>query len=283
MSASAADHVEAHHIGVGPEVTEGNGGAGRVFLLPGSPGRAERIAERLTERRRFDNPRRHDLHLGRFVDGERAVDVGVIATGMGCPSLGIIVSELIAIGARTFLRVGTTGTLDGAQVPVGALVLATGAVRDEGASAALVPPEVPAVAHPEVLAALSAEALAMGIGARTFRGLVHCKDSFYGREVARGPLAAQSAAYMRMLVEAGVLATEMESSHLFVLAQVHGPDRRALADAAPGRVLRAGSVLAVVGDLQGFAPPERAREAEELAIELALRAAVRLVAAGARG
>lgn len=271
---SAAD---AHHIAIGPEAVQGNGSQGRVFLLPGSPGRAERIADMLTGRVSRPNPRRHEVHTGRWTWGDREVDIGVVATGMGCPSLGIIVSELIAVGARTLLRVGTTGTLDADAVPVGSLILATGAVRDEGTSDALCPREVPAVAHPDVLTALSATALQMGLGERTYRGLVHCKDSFYGREVAVGPQAQQSAAYMAMLKACGVLGTEMESSHLFLLAQVHGPDRRSLSDQAlRPSIIRAGTVLAAVGDLQGWGEPTLAARAEAEAIELALNAATRL-------
>ncbi len=272
---------DAHHIAIGPEAVEGNGGRGRVFLLPGSPGRAERIAGMLEGRVSRPNPRRHEVHTGRWTWQGQGVDIGVVATGMGCPSLGIIVSELIAVGARTLLRVGTAGTLDSEAVPVGSLILATGAVRDEGASDALCPREVPAVAHPDVLAALSQAALGMGLGERCFRGLVHCKDSFYGREVAVGPQARQSVDYMAMLKACGVLGTEMESSHLFLLAQVHGPDLRSLAaQALDPAVIRAGTVLAAIGDMQGWGTPELAARAEGEAIELALNAAVVLMERG---
>lgn len=268
----------AHHLAVGPEVIAGNGGLGRVFLLPGSPGRAERIASHFTDAVRHDNPRRHDVFVGTVQVGDARVDVGTVATGMGCPSLGIIVSELLALGARCLLRVGTAGTLQPDHVPVGGLVIATGAVRDEGTSDALCPRDVPAVAHPDAVAALSRAATALGLADHTFRGLVHAKDTFYGREVASGPLAAQSAAYMAMLEAAGVLATEMESSHLFILGQVHGADRRPLSARGPDpQVVIAGTVLAVIGSTREWGDAALAARTEAQAIEVALRGAVELV------
>lgn len=268
---------QAHHLAVGPEVIAGNDGLGRIFLLPGSPGRAERIAARFENHVVHDNPRRHDVHVGSLVQGGRRVELGTVATGMGCPSLGIIVSELLGLGARCLIRVGTAGTLQPAQVPVGALVIATGAVRDEGTSDALCPRDVPAVAHPDVVAALSRAAVGLGLDDRSYRGLVHAKDAFYGREVATGPLAAQSAAYMAMLQAAGVLATEMESSHLFMLAQVHGADRRPLSQRGPHPdVILAGTVLAVIGSTEAWGDPALAAETEAQAIELALRGALEI-------
>lgn len=270
--------AEAHHLGVGPEVVAGNEGVGRVFLLPGSTARAERIAARFGDHRVHESPRRHDVHTGTFSWEGRQVDIGAVGTGMGCPSLGIIVSELVALGARRLLRVGTAGSLQPAHIGAGALVIATGAVRDEATSDALAPRELPAVAHPAWVRALGQAATALGHADQTFQGLVHAKDCFYGREVATGPLAAESARYMQVLEAAGVLATEMESSHLFILAQVHGPDLRSLAARGPDpAVLQAGSILAVIGAGEGWADPQVAARTEQAAIEVALHAAVALI------
>ena len=274
--------AEAHHLGVGPDVVAGNDGVGRVFLLPGSMARAERIAERFDNHVVHASPRRHDVHTGTYTVLGQTVDIGAVGTGMGCPSLGIIVSELVALGARRLVRVGTAGSLQPERVPPGALVIATAAVRDEGASDALAPREVPAVAHPDVVAALGRAATSLGYADRTFRGLVHAKDSLYGREVATGPMAAESARYMEVLRAAGVLATEMESSHLFMLAQVYGPDLRPLSAAGPGappadRVLMAGAVLAVIGGADGWAAADLAQDTEHAAIDVALQGAVELM------
>ncbi len=267
----------AHHLDAGPDLLAGNAGVGRVVLLPGSPSRAEKIAAHFDDVHVHRNARRHDIHTGRLSHDGRTVDVATVATGMGCPSLGIIVSELLSLGARCLLRVGTAGSLQPDDIGVGALVIPTGAVRDEGTSDALVPRDVPAVAHPAWVSALSRAATDLGYADRCYRGLVHAKDTFYGREVPTGPLADASASYMTMLSRAGVLATEMESSHLFVLAQTHGADRRPLSMQAPHpAVVMAGTVLAVIGVGEAWGSPDQAAEAEHAAIALALRGCVEL-------
>jgi uridine phosphorylase len=272
--------TEIHHLRLTPEDVAGNGGRGRVFLVPGSDARARRIAERLSGVRVCPSPRGHDVHLGAYRDGDRAVDVGTVSTGMGCPSLGIIVSELILVGVRRFLRVGSAGSLQGERVPVGSLVVATAAVRDEHASDAYLPREVPAVAHPGWVEALFDAARARGLADRTYAGMVHAKDSFFGRELRHGPLADENRRYMAALAAAGVLATEMEASHLFVLAACHGPDVHPIGSPArDADVVKAGALLAVIGGEGVFAPAEDAARAEEDAVGLALEAALRLLAA----
>lgn len=269
---------DAHHLAIGPDVVAGNDGSGRIFLLPGSITRARKIAAHFDDAQVHRNPRRHDVHTGTFTHDGLTVDIGAVGTGMGCPSLGIIVSELRALGVRALLRIGTCGSLQPEQIGLGSLIIATGAVRDEGASDALVPREVPAVAHPGWVNALGQAAVDLGAADQTFRGLVHAKDTFYGREIPTGPLAEQNARYMGMLESAGVLATEMESSHLFLLAQVFGADRRPISQAGlASDVVMAGSILAVIGVGEHWADSKAAARAEDRAIQVGLRAAVELV------
>ena len=90
-----------HHIGVKA------GEVGRYVLLPGDPDRVERIAKR------FDNPRfvaqrREYVTWSGELDG---VTVSCTSTGIGCPSAAIAVEELHTIGVDTFLRVGTSGSM----------------------------------------------------------------------------------------------------------------------------------------------------------------------------
>jgi uridine phosphorylase len=54
-----------HHLSIGPEHTQGNEGAGRLFFLPGSDGRAQRIAERFSDRELVGSDRQLNVHLGR--------------------------------------------------------------------------------------------------------------------------------------------------------------------------------------------------------------------------
>lgn len=270
--------ITPHHIGLTPELVAGNGGRGRIVFLPGSPSRARQLSERMEEVVEVDNSRRYTAYLGKVRDGDLVVDVAAVPTGMGCPSVNVIVTELLELGATRLLRVGTTGTLQ-PSVKLGDLVIATGAVRDESTSDVFVPRDVPAVAHHDWVVSLGRAAADMGLGQKTWAGLVHTKDSLYGREFPSGPLKAQHTAYMQMLAEAGVLATEMESSHLFVLAQVRN---KALAPVSTTcfspEAVKAGTVLAVIGDPDhGFGPADIAAATESQACDLAVAAAIELM------
>ena len=269
-----------HHILLAPEHLEGNDGLGRYVLLPGDPGRAERIAAGLTGVERRSNPRGHHAYLGRL-DGDAGepVDVLVVPSGMGSGSTEIIVQELLACGARRLLRVGSCGTMTPAIAP-GSVVIATGAVRDERTSHHYAPPEFPALAHPLVVAALIEGAEDAGLAAETFLGICHSKASFYAREFGEGPAGAANLEYDAWLKRCGVVASEMEASTLFVLAAAASGHPASLA-AGPGPAeCLAGAVLAVFATDQPERDfdPEPAQRSERRAIRVALAA----VAAWAR-
>jgi uridine phosphorylase len=259
--------TSAHHLEVGPEVFAGNDGLGRYILLPGSVNRAARVAARFDNVVHHENRRKLDVFTGTW----QGIDLAVVPTGMGCPSVDIVVNEILALGGRRFLRIGTAGSLQ-AHVPVGDLVLATGGVRDEGTSLAYAVPGFPALADATLLSAAMDAAILLGHGRHVHAGLVHTKDSFFGREFAQGPLGARNKAYMDDLARAGVLASEMESAHLFILASVlqRGPtDVLSLRSRDAG--LRAGALLAIIGTVEhGLATREEEQKAEERLIEVAL-------------
>lgn len=275
---------DAHHIEIGRDEVAGNDGRGRVFLLPGSDARARLIAEHFENTVTHPSPRQLNVYLGTLKDGERTIDVGTVASGMGSPSVDVVVTELIMLGARRILRVGTAGSLQPRKVRVGDLVIATAAVRDEHTSEAYAPREVPAVAHHHWVAALVNAATTLGFARRTYAGVVHSKDSLYGREFGLGPRTEYNREYMRCLRELGVLATEMETSHIFTLAAVHGRNVSPLSGrpAAPEAV-KAGSVLAIIGDDSSFGRPDQAREAEARAVDVALEASRELLRLEAQG
>ena len=133
------------------------GDVGRYCILPGDPGRSEIIA------RYFDNPvhvaynREFNIYTGTLL-GEK---VSVCSTGIGGPSAVIALEELCAIGGDTFVRTGTCGGIK-LEVQSNDLVIATGAVRHEGASREYAPIEFPAVPDYEVLSALVDTAKALG-------------------------------------------------------------------------------------------------------------------------
>lgn len=261
-----------HHISASRDDLAGNHGLGRYVFLPGSDGRAKKIAGHFDDVTVRPSDRGHNLYLGKLKRKGLAIDVAAVSSGMGCPSVDIIMTELLKLGARRFLRVGTAGSLQGDRILVPSVVIATAAVRDEHTSAMYAPVEYPAVASPLMVQALSAAAHELGIADRVFKGVVHSKDSLFAREFGEGPFSVENHTYMARLKSLEVLASEMEASHLFVLASVQGAAVRSLAEGDAGTpAVLAGCTLAIIGDCQPFSEPANAEKALEMNISLALQ------------
>lgn len=159
------------------------GDVGRYVLLPGDPGRTDHIAKLFDDSKLIASNREYRTFTGTLL-GEK---VSVTSTGIGGPSTAIAVEELIAIGADTFIRVGTSGGMQPEQIP-GELAICLAAIRDEGTSMAYLPPEFPAVADITVTQALKQAAINLNVPYRV--GISHSKDSFYGQhEPERMPVA----------------------------------------------------------------------------------------------
>ncbi len=104
-------------------------------LLPGDPGRALALAQLLLEGPLMFN---HHRGLWGYTGAARAdgVPLTIQSTGMGGPSAAIVLQELIALGARRAIRVGTCGALDG-DLALGDLVVAREALTADGTSRTL--------------------------------------------------------------------------------------------------------------------------------------------------
>lgn len=204
------------------------GDVGEAVLLPGDPGRVESIAKLLDRPRLVARNREFTTYTGEL-DGR---SVSVCSTGIGSPSTAIAVEELAAIGAKLFIRVGTTGSIQ-KGVSFGDLVVATAAVRDEGTTPGYVPLDYPAVADFELVQAMISAGRARNY--RVHAGIVRSHDSLYT------DLHAESMPRREELEQAGqvwqrsrVLCNDMESSTIFVLSSLRG--------------LRGASVLTVVNE-----------------------------------
>jgi uridine phosphorylase len=146
----------------------------------------------LQEPRMFNHHRGLWGYTGTAPDGEPAT---IQATGMGGPSAAIVLTELIGLGARRAIRVGTCGALS-PELELGELVVALDAVGADGTSRALgAPDRVPA--DP----ALSAELERRAPGSHA--GTVVSVDLFY----EGGPRGAGREG----------LAVEMEAAALFAV------------------------------------------------------------------
>ena len=188
------------------------GDVGRYCFLPGDPGRCEAIASY------FDYPvhvgmnREYNIYTGTLL-GEK---VSVCSTGIGGPSASIAMEELHNIGADTFIRVGTCGGIHMDVLP-GDVIVATGAIRYEHTSLEYAPIEFPAVSDFGIAAAL--KAAGEDLGYRTHTGVVQCKDAFYGQhQPEKSPVYYDLLQKWESWKRLGVLASEMESAALFVVA-----------------------------------------------------------------
>lgn len=204
------------------------GDVGRYVLLPGDPARCEKIAKYFDAPHFVAQNREYTTWTGHLL-GEK---VSVVSTGIGSPSAAIAIEELIDCGADTFIRVGSSGSMQ-PDVRNGDIVVVTASIRDEGTSAQYLPVEFPAVAHVDVINAMREAAKTLGV--RHHCGIVQSKDSFYGEvERTRMPLADRLEERWNAWVAGGTLSSEMESSILFVLASLYRK--------------RAGGVLQVIND-----------------------------------
>jgi uridine phosphorylase len=191
------------------------GDVGRYVLLPGDPGRCELIASYFDDPQLVAHNREYKTYTGTLL-GER---VSVTSTGIGCPSTAIAVEELIMLGADTFIRVGTSGGMQ-VELNPGDLAIITGAIRDEGTTLHYLPPEFPAVANVEVVAALRDAARRTGVPAHL--GISHSKDSFYGQhQPERMPVADHLLERWKAWKMGGAICSEMEAAAIFILGSIY--------------------------------------------------------------
>lgn len=188
-----------------------SGDVGKYIILPGDPGRCEKIARYFDNAAKVAHHREYITYTG-YLDGEK---VSVTSTGIGGPSAAIALEELVKVGADTFIRVGTSGGMQQEVVP-GDVVIASGAIRMDGTGRAYLPIEFPAVPHYEIVNALANAARKLG---DTYHvGVVECKDSFYGqREPETKPVGYELMNKWQAWIGGGALASEMESATLFVV------------------------------------------------------------------
>jgi len=201
-----------------PHIFAGVGDVARYVLLPGDPGRADKIAKFLRDARKVAQYRGFVTYTGKC----SGIPVSVTSTGIGCPSACITLEELAKIGANTFIRVGTTGSIQ-KYIDIGDIVIPTAATRTDGTTKAYAPVEYPATANYEVTSALTEAAKKLGV--KYYSGIVWTSDAFY----------AEGGEPVKIWNKAGVLSVEMECSGIFTVANIRG--------------VRAGAILAVDGNL----------------------------------
>ena len=251
-------HEKQYHIGVS------KGEIGEYCILPGDPARCEQIAKYLDSPYHVGMNREFNIWNG-YLSGKL---VSVCSTGIGGPSTAIAVEELYACGAKTMIRVGTCGGISTKVCP-GDVVIANGAVRQDGTSLEYAPAIFPAVPDTDVLFALVSAAKKCGFSAHA--GVVQSKDSFYGQHSPqRMPVSEELLARWEAWKRLGVLAREMEASTLFTVGATLG--------------ISTGAVFLAVWNqerfLQGLDNPSDEVHDTEKAIVTAIEAIKLLIAEG---
>jgi len=189
-------------------------------LLPGDPGRVETIAAKWDTSHHVATNREYVTYTGTY----KGAPVSCTSTGIGAPSTSIAMEELARCGAKTFIRVGTCGTVQ-SNLPNGTVAVFDSAMRLDGASIAYAPIEFPAVASHEVVAAC--EAAARELGVASVVGTTRSADTFYAGHPRPGSSYGgywQSSwrHHFEDLRQLNIVAAEMEASLIFVLARVWG-------------------------------------------------------------
>ena len=178
-------------------------------VVVGDPERAEKVAARLDGVRELGRFREYVTFAGSH-DG---VDVVVASHGVGASGASLCFEELHQAGVRRIIRAGTCGGLQ-ADVDDGDLVVATGAIRDDGLTTGLVPPTFPALASVDVVMSLRRS---IGeVGHRSHEGIVLTNAVFYSHDVLGSSLAQWA--------KAGAVAVEMECAALFVIGALNGTE-----------------------------------------------------------
>ena len=190
------------------------GEVARYVIVPGDPNRVPVIAESLENVINQGQNREFNAYKGTH----KGIEVSVVSTGIGCPSTAIAVEELSYIGAEVFIRIGTSGSVDG-SAKKGDIFIATAAVRDDGTSKQYMPIEFPAIASHNVVSSLIRASKNLKIDSKV--GICQSKDSFFGEtEPDRMPVAPYLDYKWKSWQKGGVGASEMEAATLFTLSQI---------------------------------------------------------------
>ena len=178
-----------------------------AVLLPGDPLRARRIAEEFMADSVQVNGERGLLGYTGTFNGR---PVSVQATGMGCPTAAIVIEELIQLGARRLVRVGTAGGLQ-PDLELGDLVVAISAVPADGTARTYVggEPHAPTAEFGFTHGLIHA---AKELGLKPRVGPIASSDTFYDPDPERH----------RRWASRGILAVEMEAAVLFTIGGIRG-------------------------------------------------------------
>ncbi len=226
------------------QITKGD--INEYCLLPGDPARAERISLMLDDSRLVSEHRGYKVYNGYY----KGVPLTVCSTGMGGPSIAIAIHELVNCGAKTLIRVGSSGSLQ-PRIKIGDTIVVEGAVRSESTTNLYYPREHPAYPNKDVLKALSRRGVK--------KGFINSHDGFYHKD---------SDLMNEFWSRIGLLAADFETAPLFIISEYLG--------------VRSGSILNVVSEynpkriVRNYELINKAMNGEKKSIMIALSAIKKL-------
>jgi uridine phosphorylase len=249
---------DVFHLGLTKAMLKG----ATLAIIPGDPGRVQRIAEQMEDATFLAAHREYTSYLA-YIQGKAVV---ICSTGIGGPSTSIAVEELAQLGVTSFLRVGTTGAIQ-TDINIGDLIITQAAVRLDGASLHFAPMEFPAVADFASTTALVAAC--HDTKTKPHIGITASSDTFYpGQErydTVCKRVTRRFQGSLKQWQELGVLNYEMESSTLFTMCAANG--------------WQAGCVSGVIVNRTQQEQPDKAiiEQTEATAISVVVRAAKKLL------
>ena len=208
-----------YHIGFGRDDLGAQ--PATIALLSGDPERAKLIAETYFQNARVLSEHRGlNSYLGTLPSGRPILSC---TSGMGAPSLSIVVNELVQAGVRQIVRIGTCGSIQAHVLP-GSIVITRAALCRQGAAADIAPAEYPAAADPFLTVALVNAARALQVDYHL--GITASVDTFYEGQERSESANPHLLRWLRGITEEyrhlNVLNYEMESGTLFKMAGVYG-------------------------------------------------------------
>ncbi|XP_049848499.1 uridine phosphorylase-like [Schistocerca gregaria] len=174
-------------------------------IVVGDPERARYISTLLDAPITVSEVREYYTYTGTY----KNIPVTVSSHGVGGSGASVAFEELIAAGVKVIIRAGTCGSFQ-PEFREASIIIATGAIRSDGVTPALIPISYPAVADYSVVQALKKACsdnpnIKCGIGVIATEGKLY--DGFLGND-------------NELWSRAGVLAVEMECSVLFVIGSL---------------------------------------------------------------
>ncbi len=228
-----------------------------IVIVPGDQGRVLKIVDKMTSAKKIMENRGLITYTGEY----KGTPVSVTSTGMGGPAASIVYEELINIGAKILVRVGSVAALQ-PGMKKGDLSIPFACIRDDGASRYYVPDNYPAVADPFLYSALVEEAKKTGVSFHTGVNWTH--SAFFSR----------SQEYFHQWNRKGVISMEMEASALMVIGSLRGVSTAMIGTVYANRYLQAAGdeVDLSVKDFQSDAVTGGVDKSIEIALNAAVRA-----------